>query len=485
MAPGRAPVFGKVDPKKWEGKPEGEELEEHLIRMGCNGLYEKPWDVPGGKYVEELVTPGNPRGPLRSNPKAWTGELWRKVYSFAKENWEPGVDQELLSKYVEGVYNPSECYRSNMFKDEGLRRVVGFLNPIFHPNRSERVTARLATAYIQAFYGFASPDWGELMEEMVTSQVRRIRDYPNSKTFLAPYILHLYESCECLEQEEKELWQQLVAPRNRISSPRGKKSLAILPKEASSSRVPRKRLNRSSSPPRKRLNRSPSPPRKKPSLAEKVNSLSREVTRKIEDMEGEVMEARSLHRTLRKMFGWEEEEDILYAARETRRKFMKMKKELRVHQEERREVGDILKMRTGSTLPERGSPRSRRRYAPPMSISSDEESMPIEPRSRRASPSSSEENVRVYKRKKDLPVNSSGGEPGTSSLLQEESHLARAIIPVDISTTHDPTPYSPEDVYALPEDIPPPPVDISTTPGSSSHLLGVATHPEKTSPEAL
>jgi hypothetical protein len=85
-------VLSKLDPKKWEGTPKGVQLEEDLIRMGCMGLYEKPWIFQKGHAVEELLPPGTPRGVYRANPLVWTREVWRGVYSFAeKKGWRPGT----------------------------------------------------------------------------------------------------------------------------------------------------------------------------------------------------------------------------------------------------------------------------------------------------------------------------------------------------------------------------------------------------------
>ena len=109
-------------------------------------LYEKPWVFQNGYAAAELLPPGTHQGAIRANPKAWTRELWREVYSFAKvEGWKPGVNRELLEEHISSTYDVSECYHSNQFTNKRLRRAVEFLNPIFHPNRRERITARLAT----------------------------------------------------------------------------------------------------------------------------------------------------------------------------------------------------------------------------------------------------------------------------------------------------------------------------------------------------
>jgi len=67
----------------------------------------------------------------------------------------------------------------------------------------------------------------------------------------------------------------------------------------------------------------------------KVVSISKEVTQSIQDIDVEILEAITLHQALRKVFGWKEEEDIFSVARKTWREIVRMKRELRVYQEER------------------------------------------------------------------------------------------------------------------------------------------------------
>jgi len=189
-----------------------------------------------------------------------------------------------------------------------------------------------------------------------------------------------------------------------------------------------------------------------------------------------------------------------------------MKKELRAYQEERREARRMLERQTGSISPEMELPWARRRYVLASSPCSDEESLSMESWGKEVSLSTHEEGVRLYKRKKNLPVNFPRGEPVDPSFsFQVESHLTRAIGLVDLSTIQGPPPSSPEDVHALPlttcslpvethsspedfyplqDDLPLPPVDIFITPRSPSHIPGVtsiggATFPEKTSPKVL
>ena len=71
--------------------------------------------------------------------------------------------------------------------------------------------------------------------------------------------------------------------------------------------------------------------------------------------------------------------------------------------------------------------------------------------------------MRIYKRKKKIPVNPFRNEAFDYSSSQVESRLTMARDPMDIYTTQGYTQHSLKDVNALPKDISLLPMDISTT----------------------
>ena len=461
-----SPVLSKIDPNKWKGTTRGVQLEEDLTRIGCMGLYEKPWVFQKGQAVVELLPSGTPRGGHRANPLAWTRELWRDVYSFIEEkDWRPQVDRKLLEEHISSSYDVSECYRSDQFLNKRLRRVVEFLNPIFHPNRRERVTARLATTYIQAFFEISSPDWGLLLEEAIMPQLRAVQNGGCSKTFLLPYLMHLYEYCGCLEPEERKSWKQGMIPQDH--SPRafsqltgGSSALPVSQQEASSSRS----LRNDGKPHRShRENPPPSRSSKSLTMVEQVAKLSRDVTRDIHRMEIELLEAQSLQRALRKEFGVEDNRDILMAAREVRGELAKVKRDLRVSQKEHLDtkvkaqetmvtLTRLLAKQTSATMPLRDQSllKKRRRFIPTTSHSSEEDT-PLNCSLSEAD-SSKEWSVKVYKRNRGLPVDLPGKEPINPSPSHKdfmvESPEAMLIDPMGF------TPNVPVDTSNLPDNLP-------------------------------
>ena len=440
--------------------------------MGCMGLYEKPWVFQKGYAAAELLPPGTPRGAIRANPKTWTREIWREVYSFSEEEgWKPEVNRELLEEHISSAYNVSECYHSEQFTNKRLRRVVEFLNPIFHPNRRERITARLATTYIQAFFEQSFPDWGFLLEEAVMPQLRAIQEGKSFKTFVTPYLMHLYEYCGCLELEEVKMWKQGMvhqdhSPRDIPRLTGESLMLTMSHREASSSRSPGKlgessRSHREKPPPSRSLKDVP--------VAEKIAKFTRDVTLDIQKMEMELLEARSLQRALRKVFEVEDNRDILTIARETRGQLTQVRKELwtsqKEHQETRSKAQEtmvtltkLLAGQTSATRPDRSPPRKIRRFIPNPSSSSEEDTPLSYSKSREGSPSSKEWGVKVYKRNRGLPGNLPGKKPVNSTPSPKDSltetSVAMLMDTVDVSTIPVDTPNLPVDLPVLASNLP-------------------------------
>jgi hypothetical protein len=62
------PVISKIDPPKWTGTQAGRDLEDDLIRMGCAGLYKKPWILLKGRAVLEILLGELLKGNIRAHP---------------------------------------------------------------------------------------------------------------------------------------------------------------------------------------------------------------------------------------------------------------------------------------------------------------------------------------------------------------------------------------------------------------------------------
>ena len=87
------------------------ELEEDLMRIGCAGLLNKPWNIKDKEMVRELVegAPNQFDHTVRCRPKKWTAMVWRETYRFKPEGygWASRTDKYIVGQFSKSV-NPKD-----------------------------------------------------------------------------------------------------------------------------------------------------------------------------------------------------------------------------------------------------------------------------------------------------------------------------------------------------------------------------------------
>ena len=181
-------------------------LEKHLEAMGCAGLLDVPWGLTEGAVLEELEgAPGNQfDGTLRAHPEKWTPEAWRLAYGFKDGDIKvvERNDAWLEGEFLRGP-DPKDGYGLKDLFDPEARMVIGFLNPIFHPQKPKRVVIKWAGIFLGAMRKKITVDWATLMKVLVDGMVKDIRRGKKSGTPLPVYIAHLYSGHELLSPDEQ------------------------------------------------------------------------------------------------------------------------------------------------------------------------------------------------------------------------------------------------------------------------------------------
>ena len=70
--------------------------------------------------------------------------------------------------------DPKDGYVLANLKDPDARLVIAFLNPIFHPEKSKRVVAKLASLFLGVMRGKHRVDWAALIEDQVDWMVKNL-----------------------------------------------------------------------------------------------------------------------------------------------------------------------------------------------------------------------------------------------------------------------------------------------------------------------
>ena len=265
------PALRKVQPHIPASELELGVLRGHLDRMGCAGLLDCPWGIREESLIRDLVEDEDSAGgdTLRGRPEAWDPATWAHVFGFRKGRVTVA---ERVEEFLEGEFkyaaDPKDGYSVRDLRDPDARLIIGFLNPIFHPDKPKRVVSLWASTFLGAMRGKITIDWASLMTDLVRTLVKTARN-PKSKagTPLAPYLAHLYAKHELLRPEEQTLYEELLGIQEYggMESDSGKESEASDLPPPPAATAPK---------PSKRAKTTPKPAEEKPARKTKVPDKS-------------------------------------------------------------------------------------------------------------------------------------------------------------------------------------------------------------------
>ena len=189
-------------------------LERHLEVMGCQGLLDVAWGVKEEALVTELMgAPGNQYdGSLRAHPEKWGVPEWRATYGFRAGAVKVAERRdEFLAVEFTKLANPKDGYTIDNLCDPEAQLVIGFLNPIFHPEKPKRVVSKWAATFLGAMRKRITVDWAELMRDMTDRMVKDLRKVKKAGTPLPSYLIHLYAHHELLLPQEQDMYDDLLS----------------------------------------------------------------------------------------------------------------------------------------------------------------------------------------------------------------------------------------------------------------------------------
>ena len=108
-------------------------------------------------------------------------------------------------QYVEGKFrseaDPKDGFLVRECRDPRERRLLEFLVPIMHPDKSTRVTRTIGNTIFGAICGERPVDWAIIFMELVN---RLIGGVDKTKPMpICPFLYHLYESKGLLTEDEE------------------------------------------------------------------------------------------------------------------------------------------------------------------------------------------------------------------------------------------------------------------------------------------
>lgn len=188
-------------------------LEAHLVNMGCEGLLNMTWEMHEEVMMTELLSAPDNRfyGTIRTYSELWTFQHWRDTYKFrtgflkVAERNEDYLECEFIV-----LADPKDGYSLIDLRDPEARLVIGFLNPIFHPEKPKRVISKWAATFLGELRKEVTVDRAALMNEQIDRFVKGLWKAKKAGTPLPAYLAHLYTHNELLSTTKQEAYEDLL-----------------------------------------------------------------------------------------------------------------------------------------------------------------------------------------------------------------------------------------------------------------------------------
>ena len=182
-----------------------EELKQDLAWMRCEGLLDCPWALKREQMVWELLQPERPNifdGTIRDRPELWTAGLWRDTYRLQRGG--SGLSNRMEGHH-EGRFmhqvDPKDGYSVSDCRVDRHRRLLEFMVPIIHSDKSTRVTITIGNTIFGALDGGREVDWGLIFRDMVQRLAKGVGK--PKPTPICPFLFHLYEGQGLLTADEE------------------------------------------------------------------------------------------------------------------------------------------------------------------------------------------------------------------------------------------------------------------------------------------
>ena len=141
---------------------------------------------------------------MRHDSDNWNAEVWARVYRFPRrkgEGWAGHQDEFHVGKFRTDP-DPKDGFHPGNYRNHRKHRVLEFMFPIFSPKKPKRVSLTMAKTLFGAMSGVRHVNWGIPIHVFLEKSLPHIRWKPS---FFSPYILYLYEHCDCFTTEEEDM----------------------------------------------------------------------------------------------------------------------------------------------------------------------------------------------------------------------------------------------------------------------------------------
>ncbi len=233
----RAVAFRSIRPAVPQEESERNELAADLLRIGCEGLLNEPWNLRSEEMVREFFVDRTNQweGTIRRKPTDWTPERWAETYNFPTRGAGMSNRKDVFATgKFSSTNDPKDGYLISDCKDPRERRVLMFLVPILYSEKPTRVTITLANTIFGALSEKRQVNWGIIVQQVVEKLAQVAAQ--GKPTTICPFLFHLYRRFECLREDEIALLEAAKVMQLHGIEPEGEETAEQEVEDAESER---------------------------------------------------------------------------------------------------------------------------------------------------------------------------------------------------------------------------------------------------------
>ena len=114
------------------------------------------------------------------------------------------VDEWTTGEFLRSP-DPKNGYSLRYLKDPDARIVIGFLNPIFHPEKPKRILNKWTSTFLGAMRRKCTVGWAELMTELVQRLIAKVRKGKKTGSLFQSTFLTSTRSTRCFTRCSKTI----------------------------------------------------------------------------------------------------------------------------------------------------------------------------------------------------------------------------------------------------------------------------------------
>jgi hypothetical protein len=154
-------------------------------------------EVFGGKPHPDF------KNTVRGQPKRINEKMIGKAFGIITEEEDAfgKGDNQALSFFPSQSISHTYGWQVKQCTNLEFRLVLAYLNPLFYPQKPQRVTVQIASTIAACLFSVRKTNWARASLKIISKEVARTQKTPTS---LLCYLVHLYKHLDLLTPDERK-----------------------------------------------------------------------------------------------------------------------------------------------------------------------------------------------------------------------------------------------------------------------------------------